>query len=135
MQLSLTNFAILHAGHEYEKHGTCSVESPLMKDELSYFKSTLEAFKQIHLDKYLADAQIVPSESKTYTVSSIHAAVKKGLGHDAQIQCVHSKHHKFPVIAQINVCLDKQTLKPFDCPASLHDRNCKEAAIGYLPSK
>ena len=120
--------------HEFSKHGTCAVESPLMKDELSYFKSTLEAFKQIHPDQWLAAAQITPSDSKTYPLHSIHEAVKKGLGHTAQIQCIHSKHHKFPVISQINICLDKTTLKPFDCPASLHDRNCKQAAIGYLPS-
>ena len=121
--------------HEYEKHGTCAVESPMMKDELSYFKSTLAAFKETHLDQWLANAHIVPSETKQYTLQSIHEAVKKGLGYDAQIQCVHSKHHKFPVISQINLCLDKTTLSPFNCPASLHDRSCKTAAIGYLPSK
>ena len=119
--------------HEYSKHGTCAVESPLLKDELRYFKSTLEVFHTIHLDKWLADSHIVPSESRTYPVREIHEAVKQGLGHNVQIECSKSTiHHSSVVISQINVCLDKNTLKPFNCPLS--DRGCKQTSIGYLPS-
>lgn len=80
----------------------------------------------------MADANIVPSKTKTYPLADIHEAIRKGLGHKVQIDCIKNKHHKFPIISQINFCLDKETLAPFDC--KLNDRSCKHGSIGYLSS-
>lgn len=119
--------------HEYSKHGTCSVDSPLLKDELAYFNNTLTAFKKLKIDEWLAAAGIVPSASKTYPVEAFHQAIKKGSGVTAAVDCVVHRKKGVPVISQINFCLKKETLQPFDCP--LRDHNCKpHVQIGYHPS-
>lgn len=119
--------------HEYTKHGTCAIQSPLMKDEFNYFKSTLEAFKKLQIDEWLNKAGIVPSATKLYPVAEFHAAIKKNLGHSAQIDCVIHKKKQAPAISQINFCLNKVTLEPFDCP--LKDRGCTHGSVGYHSSK
>lgn len=118
--------------HEYEKHGTCAIESPLLKDELSYFQNTLNAFKKLNIDQWLSDAGLALSDTKTYKLEDFRNAVKKGLGHEIMLQCVKTKHHNHPVISQINFCLDKNTLKPFDC--HYKQSSCSDE-IYYPPSK
>ena len=45
--------------HEYMKHGTCSIDSPLMKDELSYFKNSLDAFHKLKIDQWVINRSIL----------------------------------------------------------------------------
>jgi ribonuclease T2 len=118
--------------HEWEKHGTCAMSSPLLKGELNYFKNTLQAFNLLSIEKWLSAAKIVPTEQETYSVTEFHSAITKGLGFKVQIDCLAKKHNSVPIIAQINFCLNKDTLKPFDCPTV--DQKCGHTSIAYLPS-
>ena len=119
--------------HEYTKHGTCAIECPLMRDELGYFKSTLNAFKKLHIEQWLADDGVFPSETQTYSLQIIHDSIRKGFGYRVQIQCTQSKQHDYPIILQINFCLSKQNLSPFDCQSE--DVGCFDSKIGYLPTR
>lgn len=116
--------------HEYNKHGSCAHDSPLLNNVFKYFNNTLAAFKEVHLEKWLAAGGIVPSASKMYSSQHFDHTIQVGLGYDTQLSCVNRKGG-ISTISQVNICLDKITLKPIDCP--LADRNCK-TNIAYRPS-
>ena len=113
--------------HEYQKHGTCAIESPLLKDELSYFNNTLNVFKTLDIQEWLSDAGIKISSRKSYRVDDFHDAIADGVGYDVMLQCTKTKYYTCPVISQINFCLDKNTLEPFDCP--WEHKGCKESVF------
>ena len=119
--------------HEYTKHGTCAIECPLMQNEFSYFKSTLDSFKRLHIEQWLAAGGVVPSTTQIYPLQAFHDAIEKGFGYKVQIQCTRSNHHDYPIIAQINFCLSKQDLSPFNCHSK--DVRCTSSNIGYLPTQ
>jgi len=121
--------------HEWTKHGTCAMKAPLLKGELNYFKNALEAFNALSVDKWLSDAGITPSDSKAYPLTAFLSALDKGLGHKAHAECLTKKHNNSPIMAQINVCLNRETLKPFDCPNGMSDQHCGQDTVAYLPSK
>lgn len=116
--------------HEYNKHGSCAHDAPLLNDVFKYFNNTLAAFREVHLEKWLTAAGIVPSTGRQYSARHFDHAIQVGLGHDAQLSCVNRKGG-VSTISQVNICLDKITLKPIDCP--LADRNCK-TNIAYRPT-
>lgn len=69
--------------HEWGKHGTCiSTLEPNCYDNhkpteevVDYFQKAVDLFKGLPSYKWLADAGITPSSSKTYTFSQIQAAL------------------------------------------------------------
>jgi ribonuclease T2 len=81
--------------HEFNKHGTCmsSLEPrcyPAYQpaDEVvDYFKRAVQAFKRLPSYQWLADAGIVPSQTATYTLAQIQAALESHHGHDVIINC------------------------------------------------
>ena len=120
--------------HEWTKHGTCAKNSELLNGELNYFNHTLQAFKALSIDKWLSDASITPSSSKMYSVTDFHAAVTKGVGAKVQLWCLSKRHGDSPIVSQINFCLNKDTLKPFDCPNNMIDEKCGHNTLAYLPT-
>lgn len=81
--------------HEWSKHGTCiSTLNPScytnyspQEEVVDFFDKTVSLFKTLNSYKFLSDAGIVPSSSKTYALSDIQAALKAPRGVDATVQC------------------------------------------------
>lgn len=80
--------------HEFNKHGTCiSTLEPTcynnykpQQEVVDYFQRTAFLFARLNSYKFLKQAGIVPSETKTYQLSAIQAALKKGHGNEATVQ-------------------------------------------------
>lgn len=62
----------------------------------------------------LNSAGIVPSQTKEYTVESIHDAVKSATGANPSIQCIHEVCYNFEVIFLINIFF-RNTQKRLGC--------------------
>ncbi|KAJ5287953.1 hypothetical protein N7478_003639 [Penicillium angulare] len=81
--------------HEWNKHGTCvsTLEPHCYEDYLpqqdvvDYFDKAVEIYKERNTYQFLADAGIVPSNSKTYARADIEAALTKGHGAPVTIRC------------------------------------------------
>ncbi|KAF7491563.1 Ribonuclease DdI [Sarcoptes scabiei] len=118
--------------HEYTKHGTCAIECPLMHDELGYFNSTLQVFKKLQIEKWLARSNITPSYKASYSVVHFQRALQRGSGHKVSLHC--SKNHQGDiVVAEIYFCLRKTNLERFDCV--LPNSKCGDYMLKYYPQK
>lgn len=81
--------------HEWAKHGTCmSTLEPDCYDDYQptqeaseYFARAVEIFKTLPSYKWLDDAGITPSTSKTYTLAEIQDALSSQHGSDVVINC------------------------------------------------
>eukprot|EP01099_Mayorella_cantabrigiensis_P002074 TRINITY_DN1912_c0_g1_i2.p1 TRINITY_DN1912_c0_g1~~TRINITY_DN1912_c0_g1_i2.p1 ORF type:complete len:241 (-),score=26.18 TRINITY_DN1912_c0_g1_i2:145-837(-) len=116
--------------HEWEKHGTCAMQSTVIDDEHDYFLLTLSLFeKQFLFGKWLTDAGIIPSWDQFYTLSEISEAITAGLGGEIKVS-MSCKTYGSPskwLLDQIYVCVSDPDYKPFNCPQNIYDSN-------YCPS-
>lgn len=116
--------------HEWLKHGTCAKNVPELKGELSFFKKTLELFKDLKLDSVLGDAGIVPSNTTEYRTSQIIDAISTVTdGKKANIECMmpHDFRKSVPLLTTMSICLDKN-LQFIDCPL-YKSGHCKDKII------
>lgn len=79
--------------HEWSKHGTCSQN----RTQLSYFQQALNIREEAKILSTLAAANIVPSDSATYTLEDLETA----LGKDAIYGCTSSK------LSEVALCVSK----------------------------
>jgi len=120
--------------HEWEKHGTCAMESTVVDDEHDYFSAALNLYeKHFYIDKWLSNAGIVPSTTKTYSWQQFYDALHAGLGVKAAIQCTYAQNKQ--MVYQIYVCVSDPDLKQFDCPDGIMNSfTCpKNDPLYYLP--
>lgn len=81
--------------HEFNKHGTCFstlkpscyVDYKPQQEVGQYFRTTVDLFKTLPSYEFLGDAGIIPSTTKTYSLSDVHAALTKAHGFDVTVQC------------------------------------------------
>lgn len=81
--------------HEWSKHGTCvSTLEPSCyenydptEEAADYFDTTVELFKALPTYEWLADADILPSESKTYRLDAVQAALQEQHGAEVTLGC------------------------------------------------
>ncbi|KAG8054346.1 hypothetical protein GUJ93_ZPchr0001g30325 [Zizania palustris] len=92
--------------HEWEKHGTCS--SPVVKDELEYFSTTLDLYFKYNVMEMLTNGGIHISNGKKYALTDVIDAVKCAFGALPQIVC------KKGSVEELRLCFNKD-LKPRDC--------------------
>lgn len=86
--------------HEWEKHGTCSVDIDSMSNEVKYFKKGLDLLDQYDMKHVLGKANIVPYQK--YKLQDYLDGVRKILGVDAYVECVkNSVKYRFILIKLI----------------------------------
>lgn len=104
--------------HEWNKHGTCASIIQSLKNELSYFGSTLKVLSILDIPSKLAKHGIVPDASKPYSVASIKEALNAELGGAPTITCSNG------YIGELRLCLNK----------NMTVFNCGEANPLYMPN-
>jgi hypothetical protein len=100
-----------------------------LRGELAYFNATLGLFKSFPIQRWLEEYRIKPSQDTLYTVSGFQEAIRSQLKASVRLDCVRVAHKisPHPVLDTVYVCVNKQTLEPFDCP---EDRNyCADGFI------
>jgi len=103
--------------HEWMKHGTCSAMT-----QLEFFNKALALNEKYDLMAALNTAGIVPSNKMKYPRKDVSAALKAGLGVEAQVHCFSDE------ISEIYMCFTKD-LEPFDCAQPYLGHSCK--MIGF----
>uniref|UniRef100_A0A1I7Z1C7 Ribonuclease T(2) n=1 Tax=Steinernema glaseri TaxID=37863 RepID=A0A1I7Z1C7_9BILA len=99
--------------HEFEKHGTCALSE--VKNELGYFKTSIQLHERFNITKALEDGGIKQSEDTRYALADIRAVAEYRLGkRQLQLHCVHDKDNDW-LLADIRLCLNK-SFNPVDCP-------------------
>ncbi|KAI1769840.1 ribonuclease M [Hypoxylon cercidicola] len=127
--------------HEFGKHGTCvsTLEPRCFTDyqateEVSYyFNTTVSLFKTLPTYKFLADAGITPSSSKTYKLADIQAALSKNHnGQSVHIGCsggaIEQVYYYFNVYGSVANGQFVPTT-----PDNDEDGGCPSTGVKYLP--
>ncbi|KXG48873.1 uncharacterized protein PGRI_027430 [Penicillium griseofulvum] len=81
--------------HEWNKHGTCvSTLEPHcytdylpQQDVVDYFDKTVEVYRELPTYEFLASAGITPSQTQTYALADIEAALEQAHGNPVTIRC------------------------------------------------
>lgn len=105
--------------YEWKKHGTCSG-----LDQHGYFSTALGFKAQHNLTAILAGAGILPTDEKTYFLSSIRDAIKEGTGFTANLECNRGAAGETQLF-QVYQCVDRAGKKLIDCPLPMTG-NCKD---------
>ncbi|OWP04350.1 ribonuclease T [Marssonina coronariae] len=124
---------------EWDKHGTCiSSLAPScyndytpQQEVVDYFQSAVNLYKKIDSYKFLAEAGIFPSATKTYTASEISEALKRGFGHDVAIRCSGYTLHEISYTFRVRGSVPTGTFEattPVGVPVT-----CPAADIRYVP--
>lgn len=105
--------------HEWKKHGTCGQHLPKLRDQLSYFKMTLDLNSRVNILASLKKANFVPSNKQPYLGTQLIQAMKAVTnGHSVRLTCLSKSGLQHPVLTEVQVCFDPQTFQPMDCPSS-----------------
>ncbi|XP_039123094.1 ribonuclease 2 [Dioscorea cayenensis subsp. rotundata] len=110
--LSCSSASLCHGGkglfwgHEYEKHGTCSY--PVIQDEYSYFSKALDLYFKYNITDILSRAGFLATNSETYFVKDIVAALEKAIGTSPQLVCKRGS------LQELRICFYKD-FTPRDC--------------------
>jgi len=109
--------------------GTCAVDggSGALTDELSFFKGTLGLRSSNNLAAGLSSAGIKPSNSQSYQLTTVHAAIKKAVGFTGAVTCDGTGS-----ISSIVTCFGKD-LKGMDCPSVTGDQ-CSQSNVYFRAS-
>lgn len=99
--------------YEWNKHGTCSNLEPH-----DYFARALALKGKHDLAAILADAGIVPSDTETYTVSSVRDAIAQGTGFTANLECNRDADGEAQLF-QVYQCVDRDAKGLIDCPLAM----------------
>ncbi|KAJ8309395.1 hypothetical protein KUTeg_014269 [Tegillarca granosa] len=97
--------------HEWDKHGTCATSLPTTADEHKYFSTALKINDNFNALKLLNKHGIIPSKTASYN---------------------HTKQH---VIYEVEICLDKQTLKPVSCYPSENESGKRSVSVVEMLQK
>lgn len=92
--------------HEWEKHGTCSF--PVVRDEYSYFLTTLNLYFKYNVTRVLNEAGYLPSNTEKYPLGGIVSAIQNAFHATPKLDC--SKD----AVNELHLCFYKD-FKPRDC--------------------
>nr|VDD10910.1 unnamed protein product [Brassica oleracea] len=106
----------------HEKHGTCS--SPVIRDEYSYFITTLNLYFKHNVTDVLYQAGYVASNSEKYPLGGIVTAIQNAFHITPEVVC------KRDAIDEIRICFYKD-FKPRDCVGS-KDMTSKKSCPKYV---
>ena len=126
--------------HEWGKHGTCiSTLEPdcytsykPTEEVPDFFQKTVSLFKSLPSYKWLSDAGITPSSSKTYSADDIQAALSKGHGgKKVYIGCTSAGElDEIWYFYNVRGSLQTGEFVPAD---SLTTSTCTGSSVKYLP--
>jgi len=110
-------------GHEWEKHGTCS----LNLNEHSYFEKALSLRQKIDILGALKAAGIKP-DGIEYSLRDIKKAIRQSTGELPGIDCNTSDEGKHQLF-QVYICVDKSDASTvIECPIYPHS-NCPSMVV------
>ena len=95
--------------HEYDKHGSCAVAAGVFQSQFDYFNRTVNIMANLPINQYLAAADFIPSDTKTYHLDAMLSAIEAGFGYRPFVTCQSKKY-----IREMRFCFDK-SLRPFSC--------------------
>ncbi|XP_051168055.1 ribonuclease T2-like [Leptopilina boulardi] len=72
--------------HEWERHGTCSVDLVDLNTQLKYFSKALQWNNRYNIESYLRRARITPG--RAYPSADIVRAINRGVGLQTRITCI-----------------------------------------------
>ncbi|RSL95219.1 Ribonuclease Trv [Fusarium ambrosium] len=125
--------------HEWDKHGTCiSTLEPdcytgykTGAEAADYVKRTVSLFKTLPTYKWLSEAGIEPSDSKTYTASEIQDALEEQHGAQVTLGCSGKNLNEVWYHFNVQGSLQEGTFVPSDPDGS--KSSCPDSGIKYLP--
>jgi len=125
--------------HEWGKHGTCvSTLAPdcyngyKPKEEVvPYFTKAVSLFKTLPTYKWLAEAGITPSTSKTYKLADVQAALKKNHGATVYIGCEGNAINEIWYHFNVQGSLQTGKFQAME-PSGIEDGGCPKS-VKYTP--
>ncbi|PSN62871.1 ribonuclease T2 [Corynespora cassiicola Philippines] len=128
--------------HEWSKHGTCIStlepecysEHVATQEVVDYFQKAVDLFKGLPSYKWLEEAGITPSTSKTYTFSAIQSALAKNRpGVEVTLGCKSGKLNEIWYHYDVRGSLQTGEFVPADPDGT--KSSCPKSGIKYLPKK
>ena len=120
--------------HEYNKHGGCAQRlSNRLSNQFQYFNTTLGLYDLYPINDWFQRANIRPNSKQLYSVDDIHKSIESQLKARVRLECGPNpdpRPDSPPILSEIHICLDKNTLKPIDCH-NRDDRQCFNPNIRY----
>ncbi|KAK0588372.1 hypothetical protein LWI29_000127 [Acer saccharum] len=116
----VSDFSLLLA----EKHGTCS--SPVVRDEYSYFLTTLNVYFKYNVTRVLSEAGYVPSNSEKYPLGGIISAIQNAFHATPKLVCSKG------ALEELHLCFYKD-FQPRDCLAGSSIQNVKYSSKSSCP--
>lgn len=102
--------------HEWTKHGTCASDVSELKDELGFFKKTLDLRESHDIGAALKNASIEPDSNKQYTADQLTKALTTIDGFKPLLGCLSKGGVQY--LHEVSFCFDK-TLKDINCDDSI----------------
>jgi len=99
--------------YEFEKHGSCSMSHAQLNTQYKYFERTLNLHSTYSVATVLANAGIVASDTKAYTLTQITNAFNSQWGVVPDFDCSTTGGKSY--LVEIRPCFDKANLKPLNC--------------------
>ena len=124
---SLNGPATSFWSHEWSKHGTCAEN--VLSSQLKYFSAALALRQQYDPIAALAAAGIVPSNTASFTLTQLNAALASSYGQssDAVVSCDANGN-----IEEIAQCFTP-SLAAMPCPSNASPGACSSADL-FLPT-
>jgi ribonuclease T2 len=126
--------------HEWGKHGTCiSTLEPscytnyqATQEAVDYFVRAVSLFKTLPSYSWLSAAGVVPSSTKTYTLSAIQAALTSQFGYAVTVNCNSNKElDELWYHYNVQGSVQSGTFQPATPVGS--GSTCPSTGIKYLP--
>lgn len=126
--------------HEYNKHGTCFStikpscylsKAPKNQNLYDFFRIAIGLFNRLPTYDWLAEAGIVPTNSKTYSLSEIQSALNDKFGANVFIKCDYNHAiNEIWYYHHVKGSLLQHNFLPID---SVAHTNCPSTGIKYPP--
>ena len=94
--------------HEWEKHGTCAIGLPDIRDESGYFNVSLGLRDHFDFGPMLQASEILPDDDKTYDASKLKESIKGILNVTPFMVCYWDKEKNVQYLSQMQICLSKE---------------------------
>lgn len=103
---------------------------------VDYWDAAMYLAKRWDFKQILANAGVVPSDSKAYSTNTFQTAVDKAVGKRAALACDSSNNKH---LLEVRVCIERPTStatklrpQPMDCPSTISS-NCNKDSLYLLP--
>ncbi|KAI0778700.1 RNase Gf29 [Trametes elegans] len=125
--------------HEWSTHGTCystlnpsclPSSSPKGAEAVAFFETVVKLFKTLPTYKFLSDAGITPSTSKTFTLSELTDALKSAAGVTPALNCDGSSLNAIEWYFNLKGSVIDGEFVAIDAPEK---GSCKSSGIKYPP--